>query len=296
MTPGAPGDAVGPWAKEKLAALEAYLDFYTKVLKNQKWCRGTIYVDAFAGPGLSPIRATDKSTKSSGLLSADLLEDADAVEYLKGSPRRALDIPNPFSRYIFIDQDDKRVAELRSLQAEYGKVRSITVQKGDANELLLRLVQGDTDWNAYRAVVFLDPYGMQLRWDVLEKLSQTRAIEVIVNFPLGMAIQRLFTRSGEIPLSWQAALDKYFGSGAWRDLVYEDKPDLFGLTKRKIPGSAERVLAWYRDRLRALFGYVSEARLITNTKGHPLYYLVWAGPHKKGLQGADYILKMASKF
>ncbi len=38
---------VGPWAKEKLDALGRYLDFYSKVLKNQSW--RTIYVDAFAG-------------------------------------------------------------------------------------------------------------------------------------------------------------------------------------------------------------------------------------------------------
>lgn len=46
---------VGPWAKEKLEALERYLDFYTKVLKNQRW--RTIYVDAFAGGGRALVRA-----------------------------------------------------------------------------------------------------------------------------------------------------------------------------------------------------------------------------------------------
>lgn len=40
---------VGPWAREKLDALARYLDFYTKVLKNQRW--RTIYLDAFAGGG-----------------------------------------------------------------------------------------------------------------------------------------------------------------------------------------------------------------------------------------------------
>ena len=45
--------SVGPWAKEKLEALDQYLGFYTTVLKKQDyWLRGTIFVDAFAGPGL----------------------------------------------------------------------------------------------------------------------------------------------------------------------------------------------------------------------------------------------------
>lgn len=51
---------VGIWAKEKLGALARYLDYYTKVLKNQIWCR-TIYFDAFAGAGAAQIRtAADK--------------------------------------------------------------------------------------------------------------------------------------------------------------------------------------------------------------------------------------------
>ena len=44
-------------AKDKLDALGRYLTFYTAVLKNQDhWLRGTIFVDAFAGPGLSRVR------------------------------------------------------------------------------------------------------------------------------------------------------------------------------------------------------------------------------------------------
>jgi hypothetical protein len=41
---------VGPWAREKLDALGAYLDFYTKVLKNQgHWVKSTTFVDAWYG-------------------------------------------------------------------------------------------------------------------------------------------------------------------------------------------------------------------------------------------------------
>ena len=57
-------NSVGPWAKEKLDALRQYLDYYTKVLKNQgHWLKGTYFVDAFAGPGLSKVR---KKAKAAG--------------------------------------------------------------------------------------------------------------------------------------------------------------------------------------------------------------------------------------
>ena len=47
LTTGLP--EVGPWARDKLDALARYLEFYTKVLKNQPW--RTIYLDAYAGGG-----------------------------------------------------------------------------------------------------------------------------------------------------------------------------------------------------------------------------------------------------
>jgi hypothetical protein len=34
------------------------------------------------------------------------------AEFLKGSPRVALDIANPFTSYIFIERDTKRLTEL----------------------------------------------------------------------------------------------------------------------------------------------------------------------------------------
>ncbi|MFX6273703.1 three-Cys-motif partner protein TcmP, partial [Acinetobacter baumannii] len=89
---------VGPWAKEKLDALSEYLGFYTKVLKNQGWwCRGTIFVDAFAGPGRAKVRTKPKAAPEVSLFDTEPAADAEAVEYLKGSPRVALDIENPFS-------------------------------------------------------------------------------------------------------------------------------------------------------------------------------------------------------
>jgi three-Cys-motif partner protein len=121
-----PKAGVGPWAKEKLDALGEYLNFYTKVLKNQShWCKGTIYIDAFAGPGRARVRATTRAAQSDY---ASLFQDSgphadpEAVEFLKGSPRVALDIENPFTWYIFIDQDPVRIAELKALKHEYATV------------------------------------------------------------------------------------------------------------------------------------------------------------------------------
>jgi three-Cys-motif partner protein len=127
-------------------------------------------------------------------------------------------------------------------------------------------------------------------WGTIEDIARTRGLEVIVNFPLSMAITRLITRDGEIPASWQARLDTSFGTSDWRDLAYVEENTIFGPRKVKRLDADDRLLAWYLERLEKAFGFVGPAQLVTNTRGNPLYYLLWAGPNKAGLEGAAYIL------
>jgi three-Cys-motif partner protein len=185
---------------------------------------------------------------------------------------------------------------LKAIKAAYGAKRVITIQEGDANTALEAWLSSGIDWKHHRAVVFLDPFGMQVPWSTIEMVARTKAVEVMINFPLGMAIQRLLTRSGEIPPGWQISLDAFFGSPDWRLLIYEESEDLFGPRVRKVIDSGVRLLEWYRKRLRTIFGHVSTARLIKNTRGNPLYYLIWAGPNVTGLKGAEHILSKGEKF
>lgn len=284
-------DSVGPWAKEKLGALGQYLNFYTTALKNQsRWLRGTVYIDAFAGSGFYRVRTRDVSPAVPDILAAESETDSAVVEYLKGSPRVALDIANPFSSYLFIEHDAERIADLRALRDAYQSSRNVEIHEGDANEALNTWLARGIDWRHHRALVFLDPFGMQVPWSTIDALAKTGAIEIIVNFPLGMAIQRLLTRSGEIPEGWQVSLDSFFGSGEWRSIVYQTDTGLFGEYTVKVSDAGARLLEWYRSRLRQTFGNVSTARLIRNTRGGPLYYLIWAGPHRLGLVGAEHVL------
>jgi three-Cys-motif partner protein len=296
MTKRPKDHSVGPWAREKLGALGQYLGFYTTVLKKQShWLRGTIFVDAFAGPGLSRVRTKEKASEPPGLFGPDPESDKAETEFLKGSPRVALDITNPFTSYVFVERDPQRIAELNKLKADYGSTRNIVVREGDANAALQAWLSSGIDWRHHRAVVFLDPFGMQVPWSTIGVLARTKAIEVIINFPLGMAIQRLLIKSGNIPPGWQMSLDTFFGAPDWRSLVYEEDTDLFGPKTRKVSGAGVKLLEWYLGRLKAIFGHVSTARLIKNTRGNPLYYLIWAGPNGTGLKGAEHILSKGEK-
>jgi len=217
------------------------------------------------------------------------------IAFLKGSPRVALDIRNPFTRYIFVDRHPERISELNALKFEYEDKRDVTIQQSDANAALRDWLAAPIDWRAHRAVVFLDPFGMHVPWTTIEALAATKSIEVLINFPFGMAINRLLTRSGTIDATWQASLDEFFGAGDWRIIAYEETRDLFGLRQNKVDDAEHRILRWYSDRLQNVFGYVSTARLIRNTRGNPLYYLIWAGPNAAGLKGAEYILSKGER-
>lgn len=141
-------------------------------------------------------------------------------------------------------------------------------------------------------MVFLDPFGMQVPWGTLESLGATKAIEVFLNFPVGMAIQRLLPRdTGKITKQRRAMLDEYFGSPEWFDIAYRKSLTLFGdEADEKIEQSGKRLVKWYRGRLKEAFGFASKAALIRNTRGGHLYYLMLASPKGTGVKIADYIL------
>jgi three-Cys-motif partner protein len=285
--------AVGPWAKNKLNSLRAYLDYYTRRLKHQSWCKGRWYIDAFAGPGISPVRQRRTSEREELRLLAGLLDEniePETIEYVKGSPRVALELANPFDHYVFVESDPERVAELEALRSEFGQDHDIAVLPGDANKRLLEFLNRAINWRTNKGIVFLDPFGMQVPWSTIEGIGRTGGLEVIINFPWAMAINRLLMKSGEIPDAWQRRLDMTFGSSDWRNLVYENRTDLLGTQTVKREDATDRILQWFSERLQEAFGHSSTAQLIKNTRGQPLYYLIWAGPHPAGLVGANYIL------
>jgi three-Cys-motif partner protein len=285
---------VGPWAKEKLDALARYLDFYTKVLKNQPW--RTIYLDAYAGGGRAVVRAEDREPIG-GLFGEEPLIDPDTRELIDGSPRVAVAIANPFDRYVLADPNPDRAAELTALKQEFAGERTIDAYQITAADAIAWVTAQPISRRTHRGVAFLDPFGAKLDWASIQKLADTGLFEVVVNFALSMAIQRMLPNSGEVPDAWANALDSYFGSRAWFEEVYQRRDGgLFaagGFEKR--PDYSDRLLELYRARLRAAFGHVSAPRLIRNTRGAPLYFLLWAGPNKKGLEGADYILTMGER-
>ncbi len=208
---------------------------------------------------------------------------------LDGSPQIALKTDPPFDVCVFIERDPGRRHQLEQLKAEHPG-RDVRIYSGNCNDYFEEKLSSPIDWR-WRGVVFLDPFGMHVPWTTIERLARTRALEVIVNFPLAMAIHRVLPRSPQ-QLSIRRCMrnDLYFGDYGWFDQVYRLDHGLFGHSTVKRDDAGDRLLDWYLQRLKRAFGYVSSPYLVTNSRDAPLYHLIWAGPHRLGLKIAAHVL------
>ncbi len=290
---------VGPWVQEKLECLRKYLQAYTTILSKRKF-KGYFYIDAFAGPGTLKIRRQQTADDGQELLLEDsdyVEQDAGEAEYISGSPQVALELERPFTDYIFIEIDRSRLNQLEGLKKRYESPnRRIHLREQDCNDYLRHLLDKNRNqWPHWRGVIFLDPFGMQVPWETIVEIGKTRAIEVFINFPVGMAIQRLLKKSGQFTRKERSKLDQYFGTDEWYDLLYERAHDLFGENVTKIQKSGDILVRWYRERLREVFPFVSTAWEVRSTSGRPLYYLIFAGPNKTGARIANDVLRQGAR-
>ncbi|NUN15369.1 MAG: three-Cys-motif partner protein TcmP [Myxococcales bacterium] len=282
----------GDWTTTKLKVLERYLKEYTTALKNTNFRKG--YIDAFAGTGYRDPGRDDSEDQN--ILFPDLAMD-EPQRLLDGSARIALKTEPRFDKYIFIERSESRCAALDGLKREFpDKAADMEVRLGDANREIQNLC--NKNWRSNRAVLFLDPYGMQVDWATIEAVARTKAIDLWLLFPLGMGVNRLLKRTGEIPESWRARLDTLLGTKDWYDEFYNVRveSDLFGNEMRRIEkATLETIGRYFNRRLKSVFaGVVEEPGVLKNKANCPLYLLCFAVGNKGGkdiaLRIADHIL------
>jgi len=266
----------GRWTELKLDRLESYLPAYTTIFTQNPRARHfqTIYVDAFAGTG--KIKFIDESES--------LFDRGEEREYLKGSAIRALEVEPAFNRYIFIESDEDRCAELQELKAVFpAKADVIKILNEDANGFLLRWT-GETDWSKWRAVVLLDPFAMDVEWHVIKALGQTGGIDLWYLFPCG-AFNRLLTKDRRPPPAWGARLTRVCGTPDWDERFYRSgiADGLFGpiQTEEKIAGFSE-IAAFLHQRLETAFIKVERPLWLVNSQNVPMFMLFFAASNKKG--------------
>lgn len=253
----------GVWTRIKLEALEKYLRAFNTALSKQRFTR--IYVDAFAGTGRCDIKVNGEKRS------------------IDGSARRALAANPSFHKYCFIELLPRKLVALKSLAAEHpGK--TIEIIQSDANTALKSLCT-QYQWRNERAVLFLDPFGMQVEWTTLEAIAKTGAIDVWYLFPYAGLYRQAAINADALDTDKDTSLTRVLGTDEWRQAFYVQKrqTDLFGGDDGEERSADHReMLDFVSKRLKGLFQAVTAPKVLyqggdsRNPSGAPLFALYFA--------------------
>jgi len=254
-------DEIGYWSEVKFDIIRKYASAYSTIMNKQKNIRDYLYIDAFAGPGVHIKKQTN--------------------EFITGSPLNALLVSPAFPEYHFIDLDGDKVDRLRQI---VGERRDVFFHKGDCNKVLLAKVFSRCRYEDYRrALCLLDPYGLNVNWEVLQKAGEMKSIEIFYNFMIMDANMNVLWRSPEkVQASQVARMDAVWGDHSWVQAAYKKIRGLFGEMEEKTTNKA--VIDAFRDRLKKVAGfeYVPEPMPMRNSKGSVIYYLFFASANRTG--------------
>jgi len=253
-------DEIGSWSEIKLEIVRKYAAAYSTIMTKQPSIKTHIYVDAFAGPGVHISRATG--------------------EFVLGSPLNALQIEPPFKEFHFIDADGKRAAQLQELA---GNRPDVFTYEGDCNEILPKEIFPRALYGNYaRALCLLDPYNIDLSWEVVRAAGQLRSIEIFLNFMIMDANMNVLRHDPETTDPRQVArMNRFWGDDSWRTAAYETSGNLFGWEEKS---TNDQLVRAYRERLLQVagFGYAPDPLPMRNRKGATVYYLFFASPNATG--------------
>lgn len=273
-------DLIGRWSEEKLNILQEYLPAYSVIMNKQKerWLQAYYYIDAFAG-SVKP-RAKE-----------------DEKRYIKGSPLRALQTEPQFDAYWFIDIDERRVERIEKLGEQFPN-RIINIRQGDCNQILNQEIIPQIPYNSCkRAFVFLDPYGLQVEWETVKKLADTKTCDIFVNFSV-MGVTRLLPKDNVPNQDVKEKINKIMGGADWIEQIYQppaqQQLSLFEdpepmLSRKKI--ETEWLAKLYTENLRHLFPHVSEPVIMKNSTNSPLYALCLGSHNEKAVKITNDIFK-----
>jgi len=251
-------DEIGYWSELKLEIIEKYGSAYTKAFSKTKLKK--YYIDGFSGAGIHLSRQTGSE--------------------IEGSPARALKVSPPFDGFHFIDVNPEKTAYLAR---RFGKRSDVHIYTGDCNKILTKELLPTIQWNQYnRALCLLDPYGLQLDWEVMLQAGQSGAVDMFLNFPvMDMNRNAIWKNPEKIPQAGVNRMTKFWGDESWKQAAYAKSPQsrLFG-DPEMVKRANEEIVAAFRKRLKKVagFAHVAEPLAMRNSANAVVYYLFLASP------------------
>ncbi len=273
----------GGWTEKKLLAFEAYVNAYLNIMIAQKekykgWPM-TIYFDGFAGSGKRNILSTDNEKLFNEITN-------DEITVYKGSAERVLSMTKQFDEYYFVDNDSEAINILK------GDLAAKSLIKGNCNYIIDDVNEELKKFSRYldknkAALIFLDPFGMQLNWESIELLKDKR-VDLWILLPSGVIINRFLDRKGKLLFSEK--LQSFFGMSEQeiRAIFYKTETieTFFDTENRiiKLSDSITKIADVYIKGLKNIFKFVTNDPLkLLNTKDIPIYHFVFASNNETAL-------------
>jgi three-Cys-motif partner protein len=244
-----PCRCVGDWTEDKHFYLRRYCDIFTSGMK-KKWPK-LLYVDLFAGPGRCRVRP--------------------AGTILDGSPLIAL--AAGFTHLAFVELSEECADALeRRLRPATAACRVI---RGDANAAVSDVLDYVASLGSNcLGFAFVDPPGIEIKFQTLQTLCRATRLDLLINFPLGMNIKRQFWQRWEAAADEEDGFDQFFGTPTWRECIKDN------------PGGPERkwelLFDLYVRQLRSIgYQFVGDTRSIKHGN-RLLYHLIFASRDPRG--------------
>jgi three-Cys-motif partner protein len=267
----------GSWTEAKMEIIVSYAKAYLTIMNKQPWAK-TIYFDGFAG---------------SGLISSDSSE-----ELRKGTALRILDItqPKPFDIYYFVELNPEYKRILQEILSKDYPGKNKHVVRTDCNIKLIQMADFLKKKSDHRALAFIDPYGMSLKWKSIESLKGL-GVDLWILVPTGLGVNRLLQNNGDIDPSWIKKLEEFLGVEKEEILNHFYKKQiintLFGeeTSLAKERNAVLKAGELYKKRLNTVFDYVSDSFIMRNTQNAIMYHFMMATNNPSALKIANDVIK-----
>jgi three-Cys-motif partner protein len=216
---------------------------------------GLQYFELYSGPG----RLLDESTGKEQ----------------PGSPLQALNVPKPFTHYVFSDVSEDCAHALR---ARIGERSDVDVICGNANnpEHLERV----TSLLNPKALIigYLDPARPQdLRWSTVEHLVAFKFIDLIINLPLN-SLMRAILGAHAAGGTGPGAAGRFLDHPRPHELLSPSP------TRRSTAATIARIREHYDNKLTGLGFKQPARRTVYFPADNPYYDILLASRHDRGLE------------
>lgn len=249
------------WALKKLLLLAGYIPPYLRILAGQEERRRLVYIDLFAGFGLSFVgESPDDAVLGSPLIA--VLWPSVVAQHVKQFKRIPL-----FDFHVFVEMDSRKCAVLRQMLSYLGVSQRSVVIQGDANRVVSRVIDSAGLGSETHFLMFVDPYAgfeNQLFWNNLCSLVKNYQGDVIVNLHSPMMARGVDQVDS-------ALVRGFFGSYGYA---------VFCKLRRKYDSVEMATREAYKRSLSSLKRWNVREFPVRTWHGRVLYYLIFASKSK----------------